>query len=80
MNVNCTSTAGTVTQPVLVNNYVEDMFYPGQPREVFGLLPADVPKKFHTFTIDEGAEFHDAPMAPQTRNQVVFDWLDETLA
>jgi hypothetical protein len=80
MKVNCTSTAGKVTQPVLVNNYVQDMFYPGQPREVFNLLPADIPKKFHTFTIAEGAEFHDAPMAPQTRNQVVFDWLDETLA
>lgn len=26
-----------------------------------------------------GAEYHDAPMAPQTRNQVVFDWLDQTL-
>jgi hypothetical protein len=36
------------------------------------------PRQFHTFTIAEGAEFHDAPM-PQTRNQVVFDWLDDTL-
>jgi hypothetical protein len=30
--------------------------------------------------VAEGAEYHDAPMAPQTRNQVVFDWLDGILA
>jgi hypothetical protein len=75
MNVNCASTVGKVTQPTLVNNYVEDQFYPGQAREVYSRLPARIPKQFHTFTI----EYHDAPMAPQTRNQVVFDWLDDTL-
>jgi hypothetical protein len=33
-------------------------------------------KKFHYFSDVHGAQYHDAPMAPQTRNQVVFDWLD----
>ena len=79
MAVNCTSTASKVTSPTLVNNYVDDQFYPGQALEVYQLLPADLPKRFHTFTVAEGAEYHDAPMAPQTRNQVVFDWLDDTL-
>jgi hypothetical protein len=26
-----------------------------------------------------GAQFHCAAMAPQTRNQVIYDWLDATL-
>jgi hypothetical protein len=52
------------------------MFYEGQAIEVYRLLRPGLRKKFHRFTTAEGAEFHDAPMAPQTRNQVVFDWLD----
>jgi len=79
MAVNCTSTASEVTSPTLVNNYVGDQFYPGQAREVYDLLPVNLPRAFHTFTVAEGAEYHDAPMAPQTRNQVVFDWLDGIL-
>ncbi len=31
------------------------------------------------FTVAQGAQDHCAPMAPQTRNQVVFDWLDRFL-
>jgi dienelactone hydrolase len=78
MRVNCRSTAPQVTSPTLVNFYQQDMFFngPAQARAVYNLLPAGLPKAFHTFTVAEGAEFHDAPMAPQTRNQVVFDWLD----
>lgn len=78
MRVNCRSTAPQVTSPILVNFYQQDMFFsgPGQARAVYNLLPAGLPKEFYTFTVAEGAEFHDAPMAPQTRNQVVFDWLD----
>jgi hypothetical protein len=36
-------------------------------------------KQFHDFTAAESAQFHCAPMAPQTRNQVVYDWLDGIL-
>jgi hypothetical protein len=32
-----------------------------------------------TLTAAEWAEYHDAPMAPQRRNQVIFDWLDGIL-
>jgi dienelactone hydrolase len=81
MQVDCTSTAPQVTSATLVLYYVDDQFYPGpgQAPAVYDLLPAGLPKQFHTFTVAEGAEFHDAPMAPQTRNQVVFDWLDGIL-
>jgi hypothetical protein len=29
------------------------------------------------FNTRDGAQRHDAPMAPQYRNEVVFDWLDD---
>ncbi|MGA8114814.1 MAG: alpha/beta hydrolase, partial [Actinocatenispora sp.] len=77
MRVDCRDTAHRVTAPTLVNNYQDEQFYPGQARDLFGLLRS--PKRLHTFTVAEGANFHDAPMAPQTRNQVVYDWLDDTL-
>ena len=49
----------------------------GQARKVYDLLRC--PRQFHYFTSAHGAEYHDAPMAPQTRNQVVFDWLNGVL-
>ncbi len=36
-------------------------------------------KQYAYFTAAEGAQYHCAPMAPQTRNQVVYDWLDRTM-
>jgi hypothetical protein len=36
-------------------------------------------KQLHAFTAAEGAQFHCAPMDPQTRNQVVYYWLDGIL-
>ena len=48
-----------------------------QARQLYDALGSS--KKLVTFTIAEGAEYHDAPMAPQRRNQVIFDWLDQTL-
>ncbi|MGO9726653.1 MAG: alpha/beta hydrolase family protein [Streptosporangiaceae bacterium] len=79
MRVNCEATAGLVTSPALVTSYELDEFVGGQAEAVFRLL-GDIPRELHTFTVAQGAEYHDAPMAPQTRNQVVFDWLDETLS
>jgi hypothetical protein len=81
MRINCTSTAPKVTSPTLVLSYEDDQFYPSksQAEEVYRLLHG-IPKEQHRFTVAEGAEYHDAPMAPQTRNQVVFDWLDATLS
>ena len=66
-----------VRAPVLVTNYQLEQFYPGQATRLYDALRSA--KKLVTFTIAEGAEYHDAPMAPQRRNQVVFDWLDHTL-
>jgi hypothetical protein len=69
-----------VTAPTLVNAYQEDQLVVPAARqgaEVYRLLRTD--KQFHEFTAAEGAQFHCAPMAPQTRNQVVYDWLDGIL-
>jgi hypothetical protein len=80
--VNCAATAPGVACPTLVTAYQDDAFFAGhnQAGAVFSLLPRNIGKQLHWFTVAEGAEYHDAPMAPQTRNQVVFEWLDRVLA
>jgi hypothetical protein len=69
--------AHLVRAPTLVTDYELEQFSPGQPRQLYRLLRA--PKKLVRMTAAEGAQYHDAPMAPRRRNEVVFDWLDETL-
>jgi dienelactone hydrolase len=72
--------ADRVTAPTLVTAYEDDeLVIPpsGQGTEVYRLLRSD--KRFHQFTAAEGTQEHCAPMAPQTRNQVVYDWLDGIL-
>jgi dienelactone hydrolase len=72
--------AGRVAAPTLVTNYQDDQIVippAKQGPEVFKLLRAD--KRYHFFTAAQGAQFHCAPMAPQVRNQVVYDWLDGIL-
>jgi hypothetical protein len=77
MALNVTKYVPRVTSPTLVNGYEQDQFVPGQAKQAYALLRS--PKAYHYFTSAHGAEYHDAPMAPQTRNQVVFDWLDSIL-
>jgi hypothetical protein len=77
MRMNVANIAGQVTSPALITQYQDDAFVTGQGRKVYDLLHC--PKRFHFFSSAHGAEYHDAPMAPQTRNQVIFDWLDQNL-
>lgn len=69
--------AARVKIPMLVTQYEHDQFFPGQGRKLYDLLTG--PKTLVTFTAAEGASLHDAPLAPQRRNQVVFDWLATTM-
>ncbi|HTT50876.1 MAG TPA: alpha/beta fold hydrolase [Streptosporangiaceae bacterium] len=62
-----------VTAPALVTQYQGETAFPGQGTEVARLLRSA--NTLHEFTAATGAQFHDAPMAPQRRNQVLFDWL-----
>jgi dienelactone hydrolase len=72
--------ASRVTAPTLITAYQDDtLVVPAaeQGNALYKLLRA--PKQFHTFTAAEGAQFHCGPMAPQTRNQVVYDWIGGVL-
>jgi len=72
--------ADRVTVPTLVTAYDGDeLVVPAsaQGTEVYHLLRGT--KQFHQFTAADGADQHCAPMAPQTRNQVVYDWLESIL-
>jgi dienelactone hydrolase len=80
MKFTCARVAARVTAPTLVTAYQDDTLVvpaSGQAPEVYKLLRSR--KQYHYFTAAEGAQYHCAPMAPQTRNQAVFDWLDQTL-
>jgi len=63
--------------PCLVLEAAGDIFFKGQPQHVFDDLTA--PKKFVEFTAEDGAENHCQSGALAFKDQVVFDWIDETL-
>jgi len=72
--------ADRVTAPTLVTAYQDDQLVipaSGQGTEVYKLLRSR--KQYYYFTAAQGAQDHCAPMAPQTRNQVVYDWLEGIL-
>lgn len=80
MKFDVANVASQVTAPALVTEYDEDALVippPMQGPVVYQLLRG--PKRFYEFTEAAGAQFHCAPMAPQARNQVVYDWLDGIL-
>lgn len=66
-----------ITAPVLVTDYQDEQFYPGQSAQLAQWLTA--PKTVAPLGANVGAQYHDAPMNPGYRNEVVFDWLDDTL-
>ena len=66
-----------ITAPVLMTDYQQEQFYPGQSQQLVQWLTA--PKTLVTLGANVGAQYHDAPMNPGYRNEVVFDWLDDTL-
>lgn len=70
---NCLPVAEKVRTPTLVTRYEGDQFVEPQAQIVYDKLRQ--PKQLTSFTVAEGADFHCVPMAPQYRNEVVFDWL-----
>lgn len=72
--------AGKVTAPTLGTTYENDHLVEPPDQQgpvVYSLLTG--PKTWHKFTAAEGADQHCAPMAPQVRNQAVYDWIDTVL-
>jgi len=66
-----------ITTPTLVTGYQGDTAFPGQDGQAAELLRC--PHARHEFTAVAGCQGHGAPMAPQRRNQVIFDWLSGIL-
>ncbi|GEC06559.1 dipeptidyl aminopeptidase [Streptomyces spinoverrucosus] len=73
-----TNVVGRIKMPALVLDYEGEQFYPGQARQMFERLTS--PKDYVKLTAATGAQLHCSPMAPQQHSEVVFDWLNETLA
>jgi pimeloyl-ACP methyl ester carboxylesterase len=66
--------ARRIATPTAVLNPELEQFFPGQAKTLNGWL--DAPSTLVRFTVAEGAEYHCEPMAPQLRNERVFDWLE----
>lgn len=71
---------GEITAHSLLLTYEGDDFFTGQDATVKGWMTAAASIDTHAFTAAEGAQFHCAPMAPQVRNEVVYNWLDGIFA
>ena len=69
--------AGQIQCPCLVMEAEADMFLSGQPQQIYDALKA--PKQLVKFTSQDGAENHCQSGALAYKDEVVFNWLDETL-
>jgi len=69
---------GRIDTPSLVVGYEDESAFPGQDQVVYDELKVK-PKRLHHFTAAEGSQYHDAPMAPQVRNEAVFDFFEDIL-
>lgn len=69
--------AEQITCPTLVCDGEADMFWAGQPQELFDHL--NCPKTFLRFTNAEGAGAHSQFGAQRLAYARIFDWLDDTL-
>jgi dienelactone hydrolase len=63
--------------PCLVMEAESDMFFRGQPQQIYDALQA--PKTLVRFTAEDGAENHCQSGALSYKDEVVFNWIDETL-
>jgi pimeloyl-ACP methyl ester carboxylesterase len=68
---------GKIKCPCLVLEAEGDMFFKGQPQKVYDALQA--PKQLIAFTSEDGAENHCQSGALAYKDEVVFNWIDETL-
>ncbi|MFJ8435890.1 alpha/beta fold hydrolase [Kitasatospora sp. NPDC094019] len=64
--------------PTLVCDAEQDMFFKGQPEQLYDHLTC--PRTLMLFTAEEGAGAHCHPGAMRLTQARIYDWLDETLA
>ncbi len=62
--------------PTLVIDSEQDLFYKGQPQEVYDALKS--PKTLLKFTVQETAQAHCQMGAIAISNEKIYDWLDKT--
>ncbi len=70
--------AHRIAAPVLVTRYEHEHTSPKPAAQQF-YDALRSPRKLVTFTAAEGTGAHDTPLAPQRRNEIVFERLDEVL-
>ncbi len=69
--------AGQITTPLLILDPDDEQFFPGQPRELYDLLPGE--KEILKFTQAQGANFHCQPTGRQLTCTQMLDWLADHL-
>jgi esterase/lipase len=71
------SVVDKIKSPMLVIDSEADMFYKGQPEQLYGLLKS--PKMLLQFTRQEAAQAHCQMGANAISNELIFKWLNKTL-
>jgi hypothetical protein len=74
-----TEVSAEIACPTLITSPENEQFWPGQSQKLYDALTS-APRTLVPFTAAEGADMHCEPLAPQLRNQRIFDWLDGVLA
>jgi dienelactone hydrolase len=69
--------AGQLTTPLLILDPDNEQFFPGQPRELYDLLPGE--KAILEFTQAQGANLHCQPTGRQLTHTQMLDWLADHL-
>ncbi len=69
--------AAKIQAPTAICSPELEQFFPGQPEKLAKMLKTK--KQLLKFTIEEGAELHCEPMAPQLRNERVLNWLEDNM-
>jgi len=69
--------AGQITTPMLILDPDNEQFFPGQPRQLYDLLPGE--KGIIGFTQAQGANFHCQPTGRQVTHTQMLDWLADHL-
>ncbi len=66
-----------ITTPLLILDPADEQFFPGQPRQLYDLLPGE--KQIIEFTQEQGANFHCQPTGRQLTHTQMLDWLADHL-
>jgi hypothetical protein len=69
--------ARRITTPTAILSPELENFFPGQPQDLDKWMRSK--REVIRFTVAEGAMYHCEPLAPQLRNERVFDWLERNM-